>query len=157
MKPSIVILPVLLGLSGLSFGQDKSIYKCADSEGTGYRDTPCPTQQEQTLVTSARRVNWQNENAKPIRPTDARLAATPLFVTRLLIGMTDTQVLNLPSWGRPAQIIRSKAGHVWREQWIYKDRSTGDERRFLYFENARLVDQEDAPPPPSFQARATVE
>jgi hypothetical protein len=74
-----------------------------------------------------------------------------------LIGMTDTQVLNLPSWGRPAQIIRSKAGHLWREQWIYQDRSTGDERRFLYFENARLVDHEDAPPPPSFQARATVE
>ena len=157
MKPSIVILPILLVLSSFSYGQDKSIYKCADSEGIGYRDTPCPTQQEQTLITSARRVNWQNEDAKAIQPTDARRAATPFFATRLLIGMTDTQVLNLPSWGRPAQIIRSKAGHVWREQWIYKDRSTGDERRFLYFENARLVDHEDAPPPPSYQARATIE
>jgi hypothetical protein len=157
MKPSIVILPVLLVLSSFSYGQDKSIYKCTDSEGIGYRDTPCPTQQEQTLITSARRVNWQNENAKAIQPTDARLAAAPFFATRLLVGMTDTQVLNLPSWGRPAQIIRSKAGHVWREQWIYKDRSTGDERRFLYFENARLVDHEDAPPPPSYQARATIE
>jgi hypothetical protein len=156
MKPSIVILPVLLVLSSFSYGQDKSIYKCADSEGIGYRDTPCPTQQEQTLITSARRVNWRNENAKVIQPTDARLAATPFFATRLLIGMTDTQVLNLPSWGRPAQIIRSKAGRVWREQWIYKDRSTGDERRYLYFENARLVDHEDAPPP-SFQAQATAE
>ena len=157
MKPSIVILPVLLVLSSFSYGQDKSIYKCAESEGIGYRGTPCPTQQEQTLITSARRVNWQNENAKAIQPTDARLAATPFFATRLLIGMTDTQVLNLPSWGRPAQIIRSKAGHVRREQWIYKDRSTGDERRFLYFENARLVDHEDAPPPPSHQAQATIE
>ena len=157
MKPSIVILPVLLALSSFSYAQNKTIYKCADPEGIGYRDTPCPTQQEQTLIASARRVNWQNENAKAIPPTDARLAATPFFATRLFIGMTDTQVLNLPSWGRPAQIIRSKAGHVWREQWIYKDRSTGDERRFLYFENARLVDQEDAPPPPSYQARATIE
>ena len=157
MKPSIVILPVLLVLSSFSYGQEKAIYKCADSEGIGYRDTPCPIQQEQTLVTSARRVNWQNDNAKATQPTDARLAAASFFATRLLIGMTDTQVLNLPSWGRPAQIIRSKAGHVWREQWIYKDRSTGDERRFLYFENARLVDHEDAPPPPSYQARATIE
>jgi hypothetical protein len=157
MKPSIVILPILLVLSSFSYGQDKSIYKCADSEGIGYRDTPCATQQEQTLITSARRVNWRNENAKAIQPADARAAATPFFATRLFIGMTDTQVLNLPSLGRPAQIIRSKAGQVWREQWIYKDRSTGDERRFLYFENARLVDHEDAPPPPSYQARATIE
>jgi hypothetical protein len=158
MKPSILILQVLLVFSSFSYGQDKSIYKCADSEGIGYRDTPCPTQQEQTLITSARRVNWQSENAKATQPTDARLAATPyFFATQLFIGMTDTQVLNLPSWGRPAQIIRSKAGHVWREQWIYQGRSTGDERRFLYFENARLVDQEHAPPPPSFQAQATVE
>ena len=110
-----------------------------------------------TLITSARRVNWRNEDAKATQPTDARLAATPFFATRLFIGMTDTQVLNLPSWGRPAQIIRSKAGHVWREQWIYKDRSTGDERRFLYFENARLVDHEDVPPPSSHQAQATIE
>ena len=157
MKPSILILQVLLVFSSFSYGQDKSIYKCADSEGIGYRDTPCPTQQEQTLITSARRVNWQSDNAKATQPTDARFAAMPFLATQLFIGMTDTQALNLPSWGRPAQIIRSKAGHVWREQWIYKDRSTGDERRFLYFENARLVDQEDAPPPPSFQARATVE
>jgi hypothetical protein len=157
MKPSILILQVLLVFSSFSYGQDKSIYKCADSEGIGYRDTPCPTQQEQTLITSARRVNWQSDNAKATQPTDARFAAMPFLATQLFIGMTDTQVLNLPSWGRPAQIIRSKAGHAWREQWIYKDRSTGDERRFLYFENARLVDQEDAPPPPSFQARATVE
>src|SRR6266513_787516 len=145
MKPSIVILPVLLALSGFSYAQNKIIYKCADTDGVvGYRDTPCPTQQVQTLIASAGKANWQNENANAIQPKDARLAATPFFATRLFIGMTDTQVLNLPSWGRPARILRSKAGHVWREQWIYKDRSTGDERSFLYFENARLVDQEDA-------------
>ena len=157
MKLSIVILPVLLALSASSYAQDKTIYRCADTDGIGYRDTPCATQQEQTLISPTRRASWQHDNATAIQPTDARLAATPFFATRLFIGMTDTQVLNLPSWGRPAQIIRSKAGHVWREQWIYKDRSTGDERGFLYFENARLVDQEDAPPQPSFQARATTE
>jgi hypothetical protein len=157
MKRSIAILPVLLALSSFSYAQDKSIYRCADTEGIGYRDTPCPTQQEQTLITSAGKASWQSENAKAFQPTGARLAATPFFATRLFIGMMDTQVLNLPNWGRPAHTVRSKAGHVWREQWIYKDRSTGDERRFLYFENARLVDQEDAPPAPSFQVQATVE
>ena len=157
MKPSIVILPVLLALSGFSYAQNKPIYRCADTEGIGYRDTPCATQQEQTLILATRSASWQNDNATAIQPTDARPAATPFFATQLFIGMTDTQVLNLPSWGRPAHIVRSKAGRVWREQWIYKDRNTGDERRFLYFENARLVDQEDAPPAPSFQARATIE
>ena len=88
---------------------------------------------------------------------DARLAATPFYATRLFIRMTDTQVLNLPSWGRPARIARSKAGRVWCEQWIYKDRTTGEKQRFLYFENARLVDQEDTPPLPSIQARVTIE
>jgi len=156
MKPSIVILPVLLALSSFSSAQNKTIYKCADAEGIGYRDTPCATEQEQTLIASARKASWQNGNANSIPPTEAPLAVTPFFATRLFIGMTDTQVLNLPSWGRPAHIIRNKAGHVWRERWIYKDRETGDERRFLYFENARLVDQEDARPP-SVQARATIE
>jgi hypothetical protein len=75
----------------------------------------------------------------------------------LSIGMTDTQVLNLTRWGRPAHIVRSKAGRAWREQWIYKDRGSGDELSLLYFENARLIDQEDAPPPRSIQARATIE
>ncbi len=166
MKFSSVILPGFLALSTFSYAQDKMIYKCVDPEGIAYRDTPCATQQQQTLITNARKVNWQSENGKEQEAlnagrereaVNARLAATPLSATRLFIGMTDKQVLNLPSWGRPARIVRSKAGHVWREQWIYKDRSTGDERGFLYFENARLVDQEDAPTQPFVQARITIQ
>jgi hypothetical protein len=157
MKFSTVIVPAFLALSTLSYAQDKMIYKCVDPEGIVYRDTPCATQQEQTLITNARKVNWQNENGRANPPVDSRVAASPLYAPRLFMGMTDTQVLNLPSWGRPARIVRSKAGHLWREQWIYKDRSTGDERSFLYFENARLVDQEDAPTQPFVQARVTIQ
>jgi hypothetical protein len=157
MKFSTVIVPAFLVFSTFSYAQDKMIYKCVDPEGIVYRDTPCATQQEQTLITNARKVNWQNENGRANAPVDSRLAASPLYAPRLYMGMTDTQVLNLPSWGRPARIVRSKAGHLWREQWIYKDRSTGDERSFLYFENARLVDQEDAPTQPFVQARVTIQ
>src|SRR6266849_3182841 len=107
MKPSIVILPVLLALSGFSYAQDKTIYRCADTAGIGYRDTPCATQQEHTLMSATRRARWQIDNATAIRPAGTWLAATPLFATRLFIGMTDTRVLKLPSWGRPAHIIRS--------------------------------------------------
>src|ERR1700694_2438810 len=106
---------------------------------------------------SAGKANWQTEQGKAAAPVNPSLTATAYSATRLFIGMTDTQVLNLPSWGRPARIVRSKAGRLWREQWIYKDRSTGDERSFLYFENARLVDQEDAPTQPFVQARVTTQ
>jgi hypothetical protein len=162
MNRLTLVISGLLAFSSLAYAADKAIYKCADSEGVVYRDTPCVNPQEQTLVVAARKVNWQSENAKagpPLdsRPIDSRLAASPLYVPRLFIGMTDTQVLNLPSWGRPARIVRSKAGRLWREQWIYKDRSTGDERGFLYFENARLIEQEDAPAQPFVQARVTTE
>ena len=169
MNRLTIIVSGFLAFSSYAYAADKAIYKCADSEGVVYRDTPCATPQEQTLVAAvgtsqeptsaanARKVNFQSENAKANPPVDSRLAASPLYAPRLFVGMTDTQVLNLPSWGRPARIVRSKAGHLWREQWIYKDRSTGDERSFLYFENARLVDQEDAPAPSSFQARVTIE
>jgi hypothetical protein len=134
MKLLTIAVPGFLAFSTLAYAADKAIYKCADSEGVVYRDTPCVNPLEQTLVVAARKVNWQSENGKANPPVDSRVAASPLYATRLFIGMTDTQVLNLPSWGRPARIVRSKAGKVWREQWIYKDRSTGDERSFLYFE-----------------------
>jgi hypothetical protein len=157
MKLLTIILPGFLAFSNFAYAADKAIYKCADSEGVVYRDTPCMNAQDQTLVVAARKANWQSEDGKANPPVDSRVAASPLYAPRLFMGMTDTQVLNLPSWGRPARIVRSKAGHLWREQWIYKDRSTGDERSFLYFENARLVDQEDAPTQPLVQARVTIQ
>ena len=155
MKLSILFLPGLIVLSNSGYAQN--IYKCEGPEGIAYRDTPCATQrEEQTLLSSARKVGLQTENAGAPESAVTRLAM-PLSATRLFIGMTDTQVLNLPSWGRPAQILRSKSGRMWREQWVYKDRGIADERRLLYFENGRLVTQEDAPPPPSIQARVTIE
>jgi hypothetical protein len=88
----------------------EDIYKCADADGIVYRDTPCTTLQQQTLIAPTRTVSWQAESSRPSEAVDARLASNPSYATRLFIGMTDTQVLNLPSWGRPARIVRSKAG-----------------------------------------------
>ena len=68
--------------------------------------------------------------------------------------MTDTQVLNLSSWGRPIQIVRTKANPGWREEWLYK---RFDAPRVLYFENGRLVGREDLPAPPAMEARVTIE
>ena len=54
-----------------------------------------------------------------------------------MIGMFDTQVLNLRGWGRPAKITRSKAKGAWREEWTYVSPRTGE--RQLQFANGRLT------------------
>jgi hypothetical protein len=51
--------------------------------------------------------------------------------------MSDDEVLNLPAWGRPSTITRSRAHHVWYEEWIYRWRMGGTSR--LSFANGRLV------------------
>jgi hypothetical protein len=55
----------------------------------------------------------------------------------LNLGMTDDEVLNLPGWGPPQKITRSKAEHMWSEQWSYN--SSANERRQLQFTNGKLM------------------
>ena len=57
--------------------------------------------------------------------------------------MSDDEILNLPHWGRPDKITRSKAKHVWREEWVYASLQDGPKR--LYFENAKLAAVQDEP------------
>ena len=159
----------VLGLFALaSLGQAQEIHKCAGQDGVTYQNVPCPSgQQEQAFASNARNQSRQEQApasaARNERGRDAyasrsreanRYAGTPFAATTLFIGMTDTQVLNLPGWGRPAQILRSKASRGWREQWIYKD--AAEEWRFLYFENGRLVTREEATAP-AMQARISSE
>ena len=98
--------------------------------------------------------HWQMwRGVSPVRPASP---ATPLVSTYLSLGMTDTQVLNLASWGRPARIVREKSGATWNERWIYVDRATGIERRALRFENALLVALDDAAPTAEMRAEALI-
>ena len=120
-----------------------AIYKCSDHSGViSYRDTPCSTGQHWERL-------WIGAGADA-RPEPGQVAGSEAAqglllgsAGRLMLGMTDTQVLNLPTWGRPQQIRRQKSGLKWREEWIYP--STQDETRHLYFENGRLTDQADTP------------
>lgn len=98
------------------------------------------------------RADWE---ASASQPATGRLVDRPLSSKVLFVGMTDTQVLNLPSCGRPARITRSRETNTWREQWTYQDRNSGKERRILYFENGRLVTQEYIAPPPLREAQAS--
>jgi hypothetical protein len=55
----------------------------------------------------------------------------------LALGMSDDEVLNMPGWGVPSRIEKSREGRVYRESWMY-DRG-GGVVRWLYFANARLT------------------
>lgn len=165
MRISTVVICGSLAVSCLAWGQT-NIYRCAGPEGVVYGDVPCAARDVQKIVGDVQKVNWQagsekrSEPAARSDPATSRVVESPLHVSRLFIGMTDTQALNLAAWGRPSQIIRSKAGRVWRERWIYKDKNSGGDRGSLLFENSRLVDQEEAPAEPSepaMESRAAVD
>ena len=110
-------LPYVFGLLAFAnLGHAQIIHKCAGPEGLVYRDTPCTASQQEQPIGSG----TKNESQRPdsnggqrSRPMSRQAAncyaGTPFAATTIFIGMTDTQVLNLPSWGRPAQIRRSKA------------------------------------------------
>ena len=51
--------------------------------------------------------------------------------------MTDDEVLNLPGWGRPATIARTRAPREWREDWTYDAGPSGP--RQLHFVKGKLT------------------
>lgn len=126
-----VLFFALFGLLALATpSHAQIIHKCAGAEGIAYRDRPCVAdQQEQPFASGTKRESLHADSNAGRRPRPAgrqaltsyaAYAGTPFAATTIFIGMTDTQVLNLPVWGRPTQIVRSKARQGWREQWEYK-------------------------------------
>ena len=141
-----------VGLSAWAIGQGRSPPPCSVSE---IKRASCASRQNATpAMVPLKKSHWQMwRGVSPARPMGP---ATPLASSYLSLGMTDTQVLNLASWGRPSRIIREKNGatSTWSERWIYVDRAKGTERRALRFENARLVALDDAAP--TMEMRADV-
>lgn len=80
----------------------------------------------------------------PARPISAAVRAFP-FRRTIALGMTDDQVLNLPDWGRPTHIARTRARPGFKERWIYE---AADGARELSFVNGRLVDMDRGPAAP---------
>jgi hypothetical protein len=74
----------------------------------------------------------------------------PFRQTALKVGISDDEVLNMPRWGIPDRITRSKVNGVWQEDWIYASRTDSPKR--LRFHNARLaaIDTELAGSPQQF-------
>lgn len=139
------------------------IYKCATPTGTiSYQSAPCegaelrkPTAVVNVVEAPAQTSTISNSARAPAAAGPAIVSASapggpdcnsrprewwrrfPGRRASICIGMTDDEVLNLPGWGRPAKIQRTRAPREWREEWFYDARAAGT--RQLWFVNGKLA------------------
>ena len=146
----VAALAVAMTTSAHAQGASQRIFKCVDGETNSYQSMPCGGGQTEVRVMTVARA----PEAQPQQPSSAlqleaaNAAAVPVPTAQsrgkvwpprrlLMLGMSDDEVLNLPGWGVPKQITRSKAPREYKEEWTYLT-STGE--RKLTFVNATLVD-----------------
>lgn len=124
----------------------QAIHKCLAPEGTVYQSAPCSSGASDIVIASAASSGIPSTSRAAERPeppeTTPRRAASSgarraFWRTSIAIGMSDDEVLNLPSWGRPSAITRSKFNRIWHEEWLYRWRIGGTSR--LSFANGRLT------------------
>jgi hypothetical protein len=148
MARSILLCSLLLCLSAVSRAGD--VHKCVTPAGITYQGVPCAGAELPTpaIIASATQAP-PSLRANAATSAPARTApdcdaipqrASPRLPwrhTAICIGMTDDEVLNLPGWGRPAAINRTRAAREWREEWFY-DTSHAARARQLFFVNGKL-------------------
>ena len=140
------VLVVCLSLCGITYsmaGHAQAIHKCLAPDGVAYQSTPCASGAGDVVIASLGSARAESaRRAEPLSATPARRepgtnSKRVFSRTSIAIGMSDDEVLNLPAWGRPSTITRSKVDRVWYEEWIYRGRMGGASR--LSFANGRLV------------------
>ena len=138
------------------------IYKCVEAGATSYQSAPCARGRDETPVAlaslpgDAARTPAALPVAVPVAVPIAVPIAVPVAVpvapprkrgpwthAGIEIGISDDEVLNMPGWGRPAQISRVRGTRGWEEVWRYGDPYRGE--RALRFVNARLADIAEMP------------
>ena len=127
-----------LALVSLDASAGDDIYKCVAGTATSYQSAPCAIGQAEIALKVARvAIEGQRNANASVRVTEPRKRA--LWTrTAIEVGMSDDEVLNLPGWGRPAQVTRARLARGWEEVWRYGDSYSGG--RELRFVNARLAD-----------------
>jgi hypothetical protein len=136
------LLPVVIVAVSLDAAAT-DIYKCTGAGATSYQETPCARGQNEVPL---RLAGGSPQAAAQTATTYASPQPGKRGVwtrTSIELGMSDDEVLNLPGWGRPLEIARSRLARGWQEVWRYGDRYSGS--RELRFVNARLADIADAP------------
>ena len=164
MKNHVLLLSLLCAAYPLC--SQAAIHMCTIDGTTVYQDTPCNAE-EASLVAS----DLEDDNMFPAvtretpaapgnapvwvpAPNRAGLATaveaessrlqSPLETNGLMVGMTDTEVLNLRGWGRPAKITRKKTNGAWWEEWTYF--LPADGQTLLQFANGKLANIESPVP-----------
>jgi len=146
MARSILLCSFLLCVSALCSAGE--VRKCATPTGIAYQDVPCAGVELPAGATLAAqapvsmRVNAPPSAGTRTPPGCDAIAQrepthTPWRHAAICIGMTDDEVLNLPGWGRPASINRTRAAREWREEWFY-DATRAAGARQLFFVNGKL-------------------
>jgi hypothetical protein len=126
----------------------QAIHKCLAPDGVAYQSTPCASGSGDVVIASLGSVRAESAPraeapaAAPAKREQGANSKRVFWRTSIAIGMSDDEVLNLPAWGRPSAITRSKANRVWYEEWIYRWRMGGISR--LSFANGRLTGVETA-------------
>jgi len=147
---------VLLGCLALAVSLDAGagpIYKCVERGATSYQSMPCARAQDAvplkiaTATAGELREAPASESYSPARST----RRGPWTHTAIEVGMSDDEVLNMPGWGRPARVSRTRLRAGWEEVWRYGNAYSGE--RELRFLNARLADIVETP---AAQASAVV-
>ena len=132
-----------------------TIYKCTNDGAVTYQDRPCKAGQSATaLGDAAPRLAQANSLGQSVL-SEVSPPRSPFQLTGLVVGMTDTEVLNLRGWGRPSRITRSRTKRAWNEEWTYV--SPADGQKQLQFTNGKLTAiSSDAVVSPSPQRMAQI-
>lgn len=135
-----MLIPALLALIPLTVGAQE-IYKCVSADGITYQGHPCDGRQAIGSIAPGDSSQSIRVVGTPSTPECApRLRVPPRLPWRqatICIGMTDDEVLNLPGWGRPDKIVRTREQRLWHEDWTYDAPLAA--RRFLHFVNGTLA------------------
>jgi hypothetical protein len=159
------VLVLCLSVCGIACplaGYAQAIHKCLAPEGIVYQSVPCASGAGDVVIASpssarAEPARAESLAALPARREPAASSKRVFWRTSIALGMSDDEVLNLPTWGRPSAINRSKSNRIWYEEWIYRWRLGGTSR--LSFANGRLTAVETAAAaaePPETQVSLTL-
>ena len=120
---SLLLVPLL--------GSAQEIHKCVSADGITYQGHPCDGRDATaSLPAGNTSPTIRVSSVQPTPECAPRPRAPPRLPWRqatICIGMTDDEVLNLPGWGRPDKIVRTR------------------EQRFLRFVNGKLAGVDTEP------------
>jgi hypothetical protein len=149
------VLVLCVSVCGFAYplaGYAQAIHKCLAPEGIAYQSVPCASGDGDVVIASlggprAEPARAESPAAAPARREPGASSKRVFWRTSIAVGMSDDEVLNLPAWGRPSAISRSKSNRVWYEEWVYRWRMGGTSR--LSFANGRLMAVETAAAEPA--------